>query len=128
MQAISTQPIRRPSSRPTIVHPARPDAAPEQWRGGNRSTTSAQLLPVRLLVLLIALASAVLLFSARVSADQPEVVATHVVSQGDTLWGIAAEATPAGEDVRATLGHIRELNDLDGAMILPGQRLLVPAG
>jgi LysM repeat protein len=126
MQAISSPPVARTASRATRSH--RPHPAPEQWRGGNRSTASAQLLPVRLLVLLIALSAAVLLFSARVSADQPEALDTHVVTQGDTLWGIAAEVTPAGEDIRATIGHIRELNDLDGATILPGQRIVVPAG
>lgn len=124
MQAIDTAPIRTSPLRP--VSGRRP--APEQWRGGNRSTASAQLLPVRLLVLLIALVSVVLLFSARVSADQPEEVTTHVVARGDTLWGIASAVTPNGEDVRVTVGQIRELNGLDGAAILPGRRLLVPAG
>ena len=49
------------------------------------------------------------------------------VQPGDTLWEIAARATPVEEDVRATVFVIKSLNELNSSIIVPGQRLRVPA-
>lgn len=48
----------------------------------------------------------------------------HVVEPGDTLWSIAAESY--GGDPRAGVWKLRQRNGLDGATIVPGQRLVVP--
>lgn len=101
---------------------------PGQWRGGRPTTTGTHVLSSRLLILLVSLAAVLLLFSGRVRADQPLVVQHHVVETGDTLWEIAGGVTPAGEDVRATVALIRDLNDLSDATLMPGQRLVIPAG
>jgi Na+-transporting methylmalonyl-CoA/oxaloacetate decarboxylase gamma subunit len=50
-----------------------------------------------------------------------------VVAPGDTLWSIAAKASPQ-EDPRVVVDRIAEVNHLDGATLRPGQRLLVPTG
>ncbi len=49
------------------------------------------------------------------------------VQPGDTLWEIAARAAPAEGDVRATVFAIKSLNELNSSIIVPGQRLRVPA-
>ncbi len=49
------------------------------------------------------------------------------VQPGDTLWEIAARATPAEEDVRGTVFAIKRLNDLNSSIIVPGRLLRVPA-
>ncbi|MGY1745649.1 LysM peptidoglycan-binding domain-containing protein [Blastococcus sp. SYSU D00695] len=49
-----------------------------------------------------------------------------VVRPGDTVWSIAAEVAGPGEDVRAVVDAIEELNDLEGAVVVPGQVLAVP--
>jgi hypothetical protein len=48
----------------------------------------------------------------------------YVVRSGDTLWSIAA-AHFAG-DPREGVWELRERNRLDGTLIRPGQRLVLP--
>jgi LysM repeat protein len=49
---------------------------------------------------------------------------TYVVQQGDTLWSIAA-ARYAG-DPREGVWKLQQRNDLAGATISPGERLVLP--
>ena len=50
---------------------------------------------------------------------------THYrVQPGDTLWSIAL--AHVGGDPREGVWKIQQLNDLEGATIVPGQRLVVP--
>jgi LysM repeat protein len=75
---------------------------------------------VAVIVLAAALAWAVL---ARPSEGAgPE--RTYVVRPADTLWSIAAQ-NYAG-DPRDAVWRIRERNGLDGTLLRPGQRLLLP--
>jgi nucleoid-associated protein YgaU len=53
-------------------------------------------------------------------------VSSVVVRPGDTVWSIAAGVAGAGEDVRAVVDAIERLNDLEGAVVVPGQVLEVP--
>jgi hypothetical protein len=48
----------------------------------------------------------------------------HAVRAGDTLWSIA-EATYAG-DPREGVWKLQRRNGMDGATIVPGQRLALP--
>ena len=48
-----------------------------------------------------------------------------VVSEGDTLWGLAASVADEGE-VREAMREIRRLNALDTSVLQLGQRLRVP--
>ena len=91
-----------------------------------------QLLSLRLLILLIAVGALFLLLSVRVAAStpqdrmsQPEPVSYRVRS-GDTLWVIAESRSGPGDDVRSVIGRIKDLNDLTGSVIRPGQVLLIP--
>ncbi|MGY1733264.1 LysM peptidoglycan-binding domain-containing protein [Geodermatophilus sp. SYSU D01045] len=49
-----------------------------------------------------------------------------VVESGDTVWSIAAEVAGPGQDVRAVVDAIEELNDLEAAVVVPGQVLRLP--
>jgi LysM repeat protein len=69
-----------------------------------------------------------LLANAVGAQDRVHETAQHQVAAGETLWGIAQTATPVGGDIRVTVSEIRRLNDLDGAIIFPGDILVVPAG
>lgn len=90
------------------------------------SLTSARILLVRLLILVLVLASILLLSSARVDAAQPLETVDYRVGAGDTLWGIAGSVTEPGADTRATVQAIREINGLETTTIRPGQVLSVP--
>lgn len=48
------------------------------------------------------------------------------VASGDTLWSIASQYTNKGEDIREFIYNIKKLNNLDSAMITPGEELLIP--
>ena len=49
-----------------------------------------------------------------------------VVRPGDTVWSIAETVADPGQDVRAVVDDIERLNDLEGAVVVPGQVLEVP--
>ncbi|MGY1814680.1 LysM peptidoglycan-binding domain-containing protein [Blastococcus sp. SYSU D00820] len=49
-----------------------------------------------------------------------------VVQPGDTVWSIATEVSGGEADVRAVVDAIEELNDLEGAVLVPGQVLQLP--
>lgn len=51
---------------------------------------------------------------------------TYVVSEGDTLWSIAASITPSSRDLRDTVETVKSMNLLDSANIQAGDQLLVP--
>ena len=48
----------------------------------------------------------------------------HTVRQGETLWSIAEERY--GGDPREGVWKLQTRNGVDGATIVPGQRLLLP--
>ena len=50
---------------------------------------------------------------------------TYVVQPGDSLWDIA-EGLSAGADPRPLVDAIAQVNDVDPAMLTPGQTLLIP--
>jgi LysM repeat protein len=50
---------------------------------------------------------------------------TAVVQPGDTLWSFAERNTPH-RSPRAAIAEIRQLNNLEGYVIHPGQRLVLP--
>jgi hypothetical protein len=59
------------------------------------------------------------------AADPAGTPASAVVLPGDTLWSFAARNAPSRTPF-ATIDEIRRLNHLDGYVIHPGQRLLLP--
>ena len=48
------------------------------------------------------------------------------VAEGDTLWNIALEYLPEGEDVRKLVYEINELNGNKTSYIYPGEIIKVP--
>lgn len=94
---------------------------------GVRLTRRGRLV-VFVAALLLLLMGGVFLGSGAVGTDEPGTApATEVVmvGPGDTLWGIAAELSTAG-DVRSTMAEIERLNALDSVALSAGQRLRVP--
>lgn len=52
---------------------------------------------------------------------------THLVAEGDTLWGIARGLVGPEGDPRPVVHDLRELNDLrPGSVLLPGVTLVLP--
>ncbi len=79
------------------------------------------------LALIIALMAINLLtHSVNAFNNQQAHFAEMVVQSNDTLWTIAEEITPDGQDVRNTVYIIRKVNHLNSAVLYPGQRLLIP--
>ena len=59
-------------------------------------------------------------------AGTPEPTRVVMVGPGDTLYDLAAEATPADGDVAAMVERIQRLNALDSGMLVAGQQLRIP--
>ena len=122
-----------------FVPPARPEAnapvhAVPSAQASVRLTRRGRFLLIGLPVLLGATALLVLLgvFTAPVMAAgtgeaTPVLADTVTVSEGETLWGLAAEFAP-NRDPREVISEIAELNNLAGSKLVPGQELFVPTG
>ena len=52
---------------------------------------------------------------------------TVVVGDGESLWSIASRTAAPGE-TREVMYEIERLNQLETSVLVPGQKLLVPAG
>jgi hypothetical protein len=48
------------------------------------------------------------------------------VCSGDTLWTIASEYISNNDDIRELVYNIKKVNNLNSAIIIPGQELLIP--
>jgi hypothetical protein len=94
--------------------------------------TSPIAHPIRVVALLTLVAAVlVLLLAGGVAASttgSETAYQTYRVAVGDTLWEIAADHMDPGDDVRKMVFRIREVNDLDEAVIFPGQELRIPIG
>ncbi|SFW90115.1 LysM peptidoglycan-binding domain-containing protein [Amycolatopsis australiensis] len=115
--------VHRPPTRARVVAGRRPAGAP---------CAAPRRVPVRwpwLAALAVASCLVVtalgLLGGGTASAPVPERTATVSVGQGDTLSSLAAQFAP-GSDTSAVVARIKELNRLDGAVLVPGLPLTVP--
>ena len=86
--------------------------------------TTAQTRALVVISTIVAIVALLLLATGEANGAEP--VTPYTVESGDTLWEIAADRTRAGDDVRATVIEITELNGLDTSLIVPGQVLVVP--
>jgi hypothetical protein len=50
----------------------------------------------------------------------------YVVSNGDTLWNVAAREYGSDVDMRRAVFAIREVNGLNASAVSPGERLMLP--
>lgn len=48
------------------------------------------------------------------------------IEEGDSLWNIAKENNPNGEDVRKIVYEIREINNIENEWIKPGDVIKIP--
>ena len=84
-------------------------------------------LSVRLSVFVGAVCTVFLLIGGAADAEgPPPVTVEYVVHQGDTLWAIAADHSPPGEDIRHLIADIREVSGIESSALYPGQILLIP--
>lgn len=82
-------------------------------------------LAVFLLLIFVAVWAGVRVANATVESDVFD-GRTYEVQAGDTLWQIAADEYGPGLDPRAVVFAVREANGLDGALLQPGQKLVLP--
>jgi len=78
-------------------------------------------------VALVWLAADMVMLPKADSATLPTHVVGYTVRPGDTLWAYASSITSQGGDVARTVDELMALNELDSAVLVPGQRIIVPA-
>ena len=114
---------------PPVAPVARHETArPTRLRLTRRGRIVLIVIPLSLLALAVLALWAALMAPAHAGTEAlagPGHAVTVTVRPGESLWTIAARTTP-GQDPRVTIGQIRELNDLDGSRVVPGEQLLVP--
>ena len=133
-------PVRRDAVRPG-ARPVRLEGGPARAARGGRgvgsrpATAGAPLRLTRrgwcaLTALAVAVVALAVLALPAVLGGQDELElagdSSVVVRPGDTVWSIATAAAAEGEDVRAVVDAIERLNDLEGAVVVPGQVLELP--
>ncbi len=57
---------------------------------------------------------------------EPARFKVYFVAEGDTLWAIAKQTLPDNTDIRDYISEIRQTNDMTGANIKAGQKLMIP--
>lgn len=78
-------------------------------------------------VALVWLSADMVMLSKADSATLPTHVVSYTVRPGDTLWAYASSITSqGGGDVARTVDELMALNELDSAVLVPGQRIIVP--
>lgn len=107
------------STTTTTVPTARLSAAPVY-----RLTRRGRLV-VFLLAFAVVVAVGVAFAGGSMATGEPEATETVVVEPGQTLWEIASDLG-GGDDTRAMVRHLVELNDLDSVVLDAGQTLAVP--
>ncbi|MGM0438069.1 MAG: cell division suppressor protein YneA [Bacillota bacterium] len=60
-----------------------------------------------------------------ISSSEPELIEVKVV-QGDNLWKIADRYYEENTDLRKKIFQIKKINELESAMLKPGQKLKIP--
>ena len=110
-------------STPMRSHRDARDARSEQ----RRRPTGTNVLARAAVLLTMVVAALFLVFSSGVDADgTPRETVLHVVQPGDTLWNLASRYTPAGDDVRATVDVIRDINGLSQSSVAVGSAIQIP--
>ncbi|MGI6357214.1 MAG: LysM peptidoglycan-binding domain-containing protein [Bacillota bacterium] len=96
-------------------------------RSKRRSRRSSRLIrrAVLLLLPLLILCSGWLALRHPAAADASQAT-VYVVQAGDSLWRIAQRHAPERMDIRAYIGQLRHLNQLEQSVIHVGQTLILP--
>ena len=77
-------------------------------------------------LMVIAIVFVVVLLIGHKTDKEPTEWSEYVVNSGDTVYGISNIITPNDVDYRKTEHYIIEKNNIENAMIYPGQTILVP--
>jgi len=60
------------------------------------------------------------------AADEGRPMQTIIVAPGDTLWSLIQKHYDYQGDIRRAIYEVKQINELQEAMIVPGQTLLIP--
>lgn len=105
---------------------ARGDGAAGVARGGAVPLRLTRRGRVVLVVLLVAMSVGGFALAASASEGTSRASSTTVVVRpGESLWSIVRRECPGRDPFRA-MEDLRRANDLDGYVVHPGQRLVIP--
>ncbi len=110
-----------------------PTVSPEFRNDVRLRLTNRGRVVVIALVAMLVLAGALLagffggLPTASAGSESSMSYTTVTVEEGQNMWDIVAPHTPEGHDVRDYILLVQDVNDLESAVVHPGQVLSLPA-
>src|ERR1700716_249607 len=102
---------------------------PEQVFGHTAVVDRTRVRWRRLGVVMVVTSLGLALFGARAGAGTPRrslPQRTYVVQPGDTVWAIARRSVGPSGDPRRLVDRLIQVNRLHGAVVFPGERLVMP--
>lgn len=78
------------------------------------------------LVMICFMMLAVTFLHSNVALGENRMPSTIVVVEGDTLWTLARANITRGMDIRDYIAQIQEINGIKGAIVYPGQEIILP--
>ena len=96
----------------------------------NTRTMQVRRARLRRMAALVVLIASAAVFGPKAFATDgtgaPRALDSYTVSDGETLWSIAANLTPEGRDVRETMAEIKDVNAMSGSQLQVGEQILLP--
>ena len=77
-------------------------------------------------LLIVSMAVGLLIGSFNASGSTKYSYETITIQSGDTLWSIAEEYAPEGQDIRDYIYEICDKNDIKAGDIVQGQDIMIP--
>ena len=90
----------------------------------NNNTKSKKIISTGIIVLLVSIIILISVSNSRGNMQYEQDIVE--VKKGDTLWNIIKAYNVNNEDPRKLVAEIKRINDLDTAIIYPGQCLKMP--
>lgn len=116
-----------------LIEGGKSAAAPRAERSGELSRRQSAALIAGGILIVAVLCVASLLTDSLTAAARTQTLANLpeqevIVQEGDSLWDIARSSGVDGVPIQSVVSWIEERNALSGALLVPGQRLVVPVG
>ena len=94
-------------------------------RNSYKSNKSTKIILTKYITIIILVIS-IILFAISTQGRKPIEYRTIIIKKGDTLWSIVKTYQTNEVDPRKLINQIKRINNLENALLHPGQTIKVP--